>query len=227
VAPYFDFSAEGVRRGLAESRERLAGLRPDLVHLHDPDDHWDAAAGPAHAALRELRAAGEIGAVSAGMNQAEMLARFVRERTMDCVLVAGRYTLLDTSAAAELLPACAERGVGVLVGGVFNSGLLADPRPGATYDYAPASGQLLARAQALAAVCHRYAVPLRAAAVQFPFGHPAVTCVLVGARSPAEVDEAMAALRYPIPEALWIDLREQGLLPSGVPVPSGDPVEET
>lgn len=215
----FDFTAEGVRRGLADSRERL-GTHIDIAHLHDPDEHWEQAAGEAHPALEQLRADGTLPAVSAGMNQAAMLTRFVRERRMDCVLVAGRYTLLDQSAGEQLLPECARRGVGVLVGGALNSGLLADPRPGATYDYAPASAGILQRARAIGAVCQRYGVPLRAAALQFPFGHPAVTSVLVGARSPAEVDEAVAALRHPVPDRLWQALRDEGMLPPGVPTPS-------
>lgn len=219
LTAYFDFSAEGVRRGLADSLSRLGLPHVDVAHLHDPDDHWPQAAGDGHATLEQLRAEGTVRAVSAGMNQAGMLARFVRERRMDCVLVAGRYTLLDQSAGEELLPACAQRGVGVIAAGVFNSGVLADPRPGATYDYAPARPAVLARAQAIAAVCQRYEVPLRAAAVQFPLGHPAVTSVLVGARSPREVDEAVAAFEWRVPAALWRALRDQRLLPAGVPTP--------
>jgi D-threo-aldose 1-dehydrogenase len=219
----FDFTAGGVRRSLADSHQRL-GTSVDIAHLHDPDDHWEQAAGEAHPALAELRAAGAVAAVSAGMNQPGMLTRFVRERTMDCVLVAGRYTLLDQSAGEQLLPECARRGVGVLVGGVFNSGLLADPHPGATYDYAPASAGLLARARAIGAVCRRYGVPLRAAALQFPFAHPAVTSVLVGARSPGEVDEAVAALRQPVPGRLWQALRDEGVLAPHVPTPAEEVV---
>jgi D-threo-aldose 1-dehydrogenase len=218
--PYFDFSPEAVRRSLAASLDRTGLARADLVHLHDPDDHWEQAAGGALEALHDLRAAGEIGAVSVGMNQTAMLTRFVTERRVDGILVAGRYSLLDQSAADRLLPACAERGVGVLVGGVFNSSVLADPRPGATYDYAPVDAERLARARAIGAVCARYGVPLRAAAIQFPFGHPAVTAVLFGAKSPAEVDAALAAFRHHIPAELWRALQDGGLLPEAVPTPT-------
>jgi len=146
------------------------------------------------------------------MNQTAMLTRFVRECGLDCLLVAGRYTLLDQSAADELLPACAQHGVGVLAGGVYNSGILADPRPGATYDYAPADPSTLARARAIAEVCKSYGVPLRAAAVQFPLRHPAVSAVVVGARSPAEVDDAVRAFEHEIPPALWTALHDERLL---------------
>lgn len=212
LVPSFDFSAGGVRRSVAGSLARLGTSRLDIAHLHDPDDHWSQAAGDGHRALTELRAEGTVRAVSAGMNQTAMLTRFVRERGLDCLLVAGRYTLLDQSAADDLLPACAEHRVGVLAGGVYNSGILADPRPGATYDYAPAGAPTLARAQAIAEVCGRYGVPLRAAAVQFPLRHRAVTAVVVGARSPAEVDDAVHALEYEIPPALWTALHDEGLL---------------
>jgi D-threo-aldose 1-dehydrogenase len=219
VVPYFDFGYDAVIRSLTGSLERLGVSRVEIAHLHDPDHHWQQASTEGLRALAKLRADGLVGAVSAGMNQTAMLTRFVTERTLDCVLVAGRYTLLDCSAASDLLPACQERGVGVLVGGVYNSGLLADPRPGATYDYAPAKPELVERARAIAAVCHRHGVPLPAAAIQFPFGHPAVTSVVVGARSPAEVDAAVAGLRQEIPAALWTSLQDGGLLPREVPVP--------
>jgi D-threo-aldose 1-dehydrogenase len=160
-------------------------------------------------------------AIGAGMNQAEMLTRFVRELDLDLVLMAGRYSLLDQGALAELLPACVERGVAVVIGGVFNSGLLADPRPGATFDYAPAPPELVERAGRLQAVCARHGVPLRAAALAFPFGHPAVASVLVGARTAAEVQDAVAMVgRRPVPAELWAELVAEGLLPGHVPVPT-------
>ena len=141
-----------------------------------------------------------------------MPADFVRTGQLDAVLLAGRYTLLDQSGADELLPLCADRGVAVIVGGVFNSGLLADPRPGARFDYAPADPALVERALAIRAVCERHGVPLRAAAIQFPATHPAVTSVLVGTRSAAEVEDAVRMASVPIPAALWNSLRTEGLL---------------
>ncbi|HEU4397940.1 MAG TPA: aldo/keto reductase [Actinomycetota bacterium] len=215
----WDLSPGGVRRSLEESLERLGLDRVDVVFLHDPDDHERQAYEQAFPALAELRAQGTVRAIGAGMNQAEMLTRFVRDLDIDVVLVAGRWTLLDQRALEELLPACAERGVAVVAGGVFNSGLLADPRPGATFDYAPAPPELVARAARLAAVCARHGVPLRAAALAFASGHPAVTSVLVGARSAAEVADAVAMHAWPVPGELWEELVATGLLPGHVPTP--------
>jgi D-threo-aldose 1-dehydrogenase len=217
----WDFSGDGVRRSLEESLDRLGLDRVDVVLVHDPDDHEREAYEQAFPALAELRDQGVVRAIGAGMNQAEMLTRFVRDLDLDVVLVAGRYSLLDQRALAELLPTCAGRGTAVVVGGVFNSGLLADPRPGATFDYAPAPPELVDRAVRLAEVCARHRTPLRAAALAFPFGHPAVTSVLVGARSAAEVSDAVACFRRPVPDALWAELVATGLLPEQVPTPAG------
>jgi D-threo-aldose 1-dehydrogenase len=212
VTPVFDFSGDGVRRSYAESLDRLRLDRADILHLHDPEGpHLAQASAEALPELVRLRAEGRIAAVSAGMNDPATLAALVRTGALDCVLMAGRFTLLDRSAAAELLPLCADSGVTVIAAGVYNSGLLADPRPGARYDYAPADGGLLARAIALRSVCDRHGVPLRAAALQFPLTHPAVSCVLVGARSPAEVTDAVRMAAVPVPPALWHDLAADGL----------------
>jgi D-threo-aldose 1-dehydrogenase len=217
----WDLSGDGVRRSLEESLERLGLDRVDILLLHDPDDHEREAYEQALPALIGLRDQGVVTAIGAGMNQAEMLTRFVRDLDIDVVLVAGRYSLLDQRALAELLPTCAARGTAVVVGGVFNSGLLADPRPGATFDYAPAPPELVDRAARLAEVCARHGTPLRAAALAFPFGHPAVTSVLVGARSAAEVQDAVACFEWPVPGELWADLVATGLLPAEVPNPAG------
>ncbi|WP_246115886.1 aldo/keto reductase [Trebonia kvetii] len=199
----FDFSADGVRRSLEASLARLGLDRVDIVLIHDPDDHGDQAIGEAYPALEKLRADGVVGAIGAGMNQAAMLTRFVTETDIDVVLVAGRYTLLDQSAADALLPAAEARGVSVIAGGVFNSGLLAAPAPGATYDYQAASGELLDRALRLEQACARFGVPLRAVAARFPLNHPAVASVLIGARSAAEISEAVRLRDLDIPRALW------------------------
>jgi D-threo-aldose 1-dehydrogenase len=203
VRRVFDFSRDAVLRSLAGSLDRLGLDRADIVHLHDPDDHLDQAIGEAVPALAELRAAGTIGAIGAGSNRPEPLARIVREADVDWVLVAGRFTLLDQSAATELLPLCLERGVAVIAAGVFNSGVLAG---GATFDYAPAAPEVVARARAIAAACERHGVSLPAAAMAFPRRHPAVRCVLVGARSPQEVAEDAAGFAQPVPDALWEEL---------------------
>lgn len=201
-----DYSAEGVYRSLAESLERSGLEAFDTVLIHDPDDHWEDAVAGAYPALARLRDQGAVRAIGAGMNQTAMLTRFVTETDLDCVLVAGRYSLLDRGAADVLLPLCAEREVGVLVGGVFNSGILADPSPGATYDYAPAPDEVLSRARSLAERCAAHGVPLTAAALQFPLRHPAVTGVVLGARSPLEVTENLAHATAEIPAELWAEL---------------------
>jgi D-threo-aldose 1-dehydrogenase len=217
--PIFDYSGSGVRTSHAESLQRLGLDRVDVLHIHDPDNHFDDVMSGALPELVAMRNEGVIGAVSAGMNQSAMLTEFARAGAFDCFLLAGRYSLLDQSGLTDLLPECAARGISVIVGGVYNSGILADPRPGVTFDYMPASAQKLAKAQAMAEVCARYGMPLRAAALQFPFGHPAVTSVVIGMRSPAEVDDAMAMASLEIPPALWRDLVAEELLDAEVPTP--------
>lgn len=215
----FDFSAEGVRASHEESLARLSLSKVDILHLHDPDDHFEQARDEALPALVELKREGRIGAISAGMNQSEMLTEFARTGQFDCFLLAGRYSLLDQSGLSDILPECHDRGISVIVGGVYNSGILAAPVPGATYDYRPASPEILARAQAMERVCARYGVPLRAAALQFPLGHPAVASVVIGMRSPEEAADAAAMARVAIPGALWRDLAAAWLLDPDVPVP--------
>lgn len=199
----FDFSADGVRRSLEASLERLGLDRVDLVLIHDPDDFGEQALREAYPALERLRAEGTVRAIGVGMNQTAMLTTFVTDTDVDAVLVAGRYTLLDRSAGRDLLPAAQRRGVSVIAGGVFNSGVLAAPAAGATYDYQPAPGALIERARELAEACERFGVPLRAAAARFPLTHPAVASVLVGVRSAAEVTDALALRALDILAALW------------------------
>ncbi|WP_370102811.1 aldo/keto reductase [Streptacidiphilus sp. MAP12-20] len=222
----WDFSAYGVRSSIEDSLTRLGLDRIDIAYLHDPDDHEKQAFGSAYPELERLRGEGIIGAIGAGMNQTRLLNRFVRETDVDVVLLAGRYSLLDQTGLTHLLPDAARRGVSVVVGGVFNSGLLADPKPGATFDYAPAAQDLLVHALRIKAECEDFGVPLRAAALQFPFGHPAVASVLVGARSAAEASDAAAMTGYDIPADLWHRLRSTGLLPWDAPLPTADQPKE-
>jgi D-threo-aldose 1-dehydrogenase len=199
----FDYSADGVRRSLEASLGRLGLDRVDIALIHDPDDHAEQAFGEAYPALEKLRAEGVVRAIGVGMNQAQVLTRFVAETDIDVVLVAGRYTLLDRSAADALLPAAVDRGVSVIVGGVFNSGLLAAPAPGATYEYQAAPDSLVSRALRLQDTCAGFGVPLRAAAARFPLRHPAVASVLIGARNAAEITDAIRLRSLDIPAALW------------------------
>ncbi len=214
-----DYSRDGALAALEDSLRRLGTDRIDIVLIHDPDEHAEAALDGAYAALDQLRSEGTIRAVGVGMNQAPLLQWFAERADLDCVLVAGRYSMLDTAAAGGLFPACQRRGVAVLAAGLFNSGILADPRPGATYDYAPAGRGVLQRAQRIRAVCARYGVPIGAAAIRFALRHPAVTAVVVGARSAAEVAQDVEWLAAAVPDALWDELAAAGL----VPPPAGRP----
>jgi D-threo-aldose 1-dehydrogenase len=219
----WDFSADGIRRTLDAGLERLGLDRVDVVYLHDPDDHAEQAFREGYPALEKLRAEGVVGAIGAGMNQAEMLTRFVQDTDVDVVLCAGRYTLLDQSALAELLPAAVARGKSVVIGGAFNSGLLADPKPDATYNYAQAPAELLDRALRMKTVAEHHGITLRAAALAFCAAHPAVASVLVGARSAAEVQDCAEQFTTAVPAAFWQELRDTGLLPTDAPVPTQEP----
>jgi D-threo-aldose 1-dehydrogenase len=202
VTPVFDFSAAGVRRSLEDSLERLGVARVDIAHLHDPDDHLEQAAAEAYPELVRLREEGLVGAIGVGANSGAVLEFFLERVDLDVVLMAGRYTLLDRD-GLPLLDMAASQGVPVITAGVFNSGILADPQPGARFNYSEADPALVAKALEMKARCEEAGVPLRAAAIQFAARHPAVAAVLVGVRAPEEVDDAVAMAAYPVPEALW------------------------
>ena len=204
----WDFSRDGIRRSLDESLTRLGLDRVDIVHIHDPDDHWEAASTTGVDALIELRDEGVIGAIGAGMNQSAMLADFIRNCDIDVVMLAGRYSLLDREAAEELLPLALERGVGVIAAGVYNSGLLSKARipSDAVFDYAPVPDDLRARAEALADASERHGVELPAAALHFPARHPAVVATVVGLRTSDQVRGTLARWEQAIPDELWSEL---------------------
>jgi D-threo-aldose 1-dehydrogenase len=203
-----DYSADGALRSLEDSMRRLRLDRVDIALIHDPDDHVAEALDGAYPALARLRADGTVGAIGVGVNSAALAEWFVARCDLDCVLVAGRYTLLDDSAAASLFPLCLTRGVAVLAAGVFNSGILAHPADGARYDYAPAAPVVLARARRIAEVCARYDVPVAAAALRYVLRHPAVTAAVVGARNPEEIRADAGYLSQAVPEALWAELAD-------------------
>jgi D-threo-aldose 1-dehydrogenase len=207
-----DYSRDGVLASLEASLGRLGVDRVDIVLIHDPDEHGPEALDGAYPALAKLRAEGVIGAVGVGMNQVEMLEWFLPRADLDCVLVAGRYTLLDTRAAVSLFPECQRRGVAVLAAGVFNSGVLADPGPAATYDYLPAPPDVMDRARRIGAACARRGLPIGAAALQFTLRHPAVAAAVVGARSPAEIAADAGYLARDVPDALFDELAAEGLI---------------
>jgi D-threo-aldose 1-dehydrogenase len=220
VATVYDYSRDGVLASIEESLVRLGKDRLDIVYVHDPDEYVHQALATAFPTLIELREQGVIGAVGAGMNQTAALEVFARESDPDVFLLAGRYTLLEQAALDTFLPLCEQRGIAVVVGGPFNSGLLADPNPGTHYNYLPAPTDLIDRARRLQAVCERHAVPLKAAAIQFPAAHPAVAAVLTGSRRASELTENCAMFDLPIPAELWRELRAEGLIDERAPVPA-------
>ena len=216
-----DYSADGVRRSLDESLERMGLGHIDVVFVHDPDDYFSEAMEGAFPALDALRREGTIASYGAGMNQTEMLARFVDHTDLDVVMCAGRYTLLEQGALDDLLPAAQARGVSVVAAAVFNSGLLARDRPpaGVTYNYAPAPAELLERVNAIADVCEAHGVTLPAVALQFALGHPAVATVCTGARSADQVQRNARLFDVAIPDGLWSSLTAVGLLRADTPTP--------
>lgn len=217
----WDLTRDGIRRSIEDSLERLGLDRIDIAYLHDPEERMDQAVTEAIPALVELREEGVLSAVGAGMNFSEHLARFARETDIDVLMCAGRYTLLEQPALADLLPAATENQVGIVIAGVYNSGLLARPRPreGATYNYAPAPEELLRRVHAIADLCEQHGVTLPEAAVAFVSGHPAVVSTVVGMRSAQDVTDAVARERAEVPAGLWDDLRSAGLLAEDAPTP--------
>ena len=219
AGPVWDFSYDGVRTSLEESLQRLNTDHVDILNMHDPDNHFEAASTTAYRALADLRDAGVVKGIGAGMNQTPVLTQLVRACDLDVVLLAGRYTLLDQSSMNDLLPACRDRGTLVIAGGVFNSGVLVDPSEDARFDYIPAASNVIAKARAIQDVCTRYGVSLAAAAIQFPLAHPQVGSLLIGARSPEEFEMDLELLNTPIPAELWRTLVTRRSAQRGRPRP--------
>lgn len=215
-----DYSYDAAFRSIEESLKRLGQDRIDIAYIHDPDLHFDAAVNGACKALVELRDQGVVKAIGAGMNQWQMLADFLDHVDFNIVLLAGRYSLLEQPALDVFLPKCTETGCRIALGGVFNSGLLADPRGNATYNYQAAPEHLVTRALAIENVCAEFDVPLKAAALQFPLGHPAIASVLIGVRKAAEVSENHYLFSTDIPAELWDALKTNGLLDERCPTPA-------
>lgn len=198
-----DYSRDGVRTSLMRSLDRLGVDRVDLAYIHGPDGVPDEAER-AFRALAELSREGLVGAIGVGTNLVETATEVIRRCPIDAVLIAGRLTLLDRRAADGLLDLCRERGVAVVAGGVFNSGILAAPDPArANFDYAPAGQALVEATRALSAACDRAGVSLKSAALQFAARHPGVTTTLLGAANRTELGECLQGLSTAIPEALW------------------------
>jgi D-threo-aldose 1-dehydrogenase len=214
------FTREGVRRSLVESLERLQADHADIALIHDPDGIEQQALDSAYQALQEMRAEGLLKLIGVGTTRLDPLARFAQDADCDVFLMAGHYTLLDHD-GLNLLDLCHQKGIAVMMGVVLNTGILATgARPGARYNYREAPSAIVERVRRIEAICARHATPLVSAALQFPLAHPAVSCLVVGAQSPAEVAANVAAVSRPIPPALWDDLQDEGLLPPGAPLPA-------
>ena len=234
LEPVFDYSRDGILRSLDDSLARLQLDSVEIALMHDPDSgqsmsedvdveptYFRQAMDEAYPTLQRLKSEGVLKAVGVGMNQWQALARFARAADFDCFLLAGRYTLLDHSALPTLMPLCEEKRISLILGGPYNSGILAsDLSPGATYFYDEAPADVLDRARAIQAVCGRHGVPLKAAALQFGLAHPAVASTIPGGRSPEEVEENVRMAEYDIPDGLWAELKEEGLIPREAPTPA-------
>jgi D-threo-aldose 1-dehydrogenase len=230
--PAFDYSREGTLRSLEQSMLRLGIPRIDIALIHDADVHThgsqaeadrrlkEAMAG-SYPALAELRSQGIVGAIGVGLNETAMSLRFAREADLDCIMLAGRYTLLEQGALEELLPLCERKNMSILLAAPLNSGILATgARAGATYDYKPAPPPVLDKVRRIEAVCRRHGVDLTTAALQFPLGHPRIASVVAGAIKPAEVEENIARMAVPIPADLWRELKHEGLMAEAAPLPA-------
>jgi len=218
--PYI-YDYDTVMRVFEGSLKRLNLDNVDILLIHDPDNHFQEAMDGAYKALSDLRSQGVVKAIGAGMNQWEMESRLAREGDFDCFLLAGRYTLLDHQALPEFLPLCQVKHISVIIGGPYNSGILAsDLSESATFNYRPAQREVLEQARRCKEVCDRHGVPLKAAALQFVFGHPAVTATIPGPRTVAEAEENFQMMAHSIPAALWEELCHEGLIPAESPFPT-------
>jgi D-threo-aldose 1-dehydrogenase len=242
----WDFSAQGVRRSVEDSLQRLGLARLDAVYIHDCDAHTHGARYPkvlrsvveqCLPELHAMRREGLLRHIGLGVNDVQVCLDVLRAapaaQSIDCLMLAGRYSLIDHSALPELLPLCVQRGVRIALGGVFNSGILATGvrSPGAQgsarFNYVPAAEHWLERVDAIEGICAEFSVPLRAAALQFPLAHPAVDIVMVGARHVDEWNDAMAMMRHTIPADFWQALRSRNLLPTDALTPVHTPTEPT
>ena len=212
MQPVFDYSADGIKRSLDESLKRLGVDHIDIALMHEAENYIPQAINTAYPVLADLKRQGIIKAVGIGINFCDAAVEIMKSVDLDIVLLAGRYTLLDQSAQNKLLPYALERKVDITIGGVFNSGVLADPKPGATFEYLPASDEIIKKAQDIGAFLKKLGIPLTAAALQFPLRHPAVTSVLTGSRNSKELLANMTDFDLELPEDIWNQLEDAGLI---------------
>ncbi len=211
----FNFSREGVLQSIEESLGRLKIDNIDIVFIHDPDDNYEIALNETLPTLLELKAQGVIKAIGAGMNEWEMLLEFAKNGTFDCFLLAGRYTLLDYSALEKLLPECIDKDISIIIGGPYNSGILAsDLDKESTYFYEPSPSEIIYKAKKIKKICDEFNVPLKAAALQFGLNHPAVVSTIPGPRNPEEIEENLEMISYKIDFQLWKKLKYEKLIPN-------------
>ena len=212
IVPIYDYSSAGIKQAFEESLERLGLPHIDIVLMHDAEDYIKEATENAFPVLADLRSQGLIKAIGLGMNYVEPALEIMKGTDLDIALIAGRFTLLDQVAQKELFPYALKNNIDISMGGVLNSGVLANPAPGATYNYLPASDEIIARAKAIGDFMKERNVPLLAAALQFPHRHPAVTTVIVGPRNRAELETNIENFEYQLPEGLWDELEDTGLI---------------
>lgn len=212
IVPIYDYSKAGIKQSFEESLERLGLPHIDIVLMHDAEDYIPEAINNAFPVLADLRNQGLIKAIGLGMNYVEPALEIMKNTDLDIALIAGRYTLLDQIAQEELFPYALANNIDISMGGVLNSGVLANPAPGATYNYLPASDEMIARAKKICDFLKERNVPLIAAAVQFPMRHPAVTSIVTGPRNVSELQTYMEGFDFPIPESVWVDLENSGLV---------------
>jgi D-threo-aldose 1-dehydrogenase len=227
----FDYSYDGVMRSLEFSLERLGLDRIDIVYAHDVDvfTHGSKEASDArirefmeggYRALRKLRDEGAVTAIGAGINEWQVAETLARAGDFDVFLLAGRYTLLEQEALTSFLPLCVEKGIGVVVGGPYNSGILAiGAKAGARYNYAPAPKEILERVKRIETICKAHGVKIAEAALRFPLSHPAIVSVIPGGQKPSEVKKNAQILGVKVPAALWRELKAEGLLRADAPTP--------
>jgi D-threo-aldose 1-dehydrogenase len=225
-----DYSYDGVMRSFDDSLSRLGVERVDILLIHDVDHRnqgerqpevFRTAMAGAYKALLSLRDQGLIKAIGCGLNEWEACQQFAEAGDFDCFLLAGRYTLLEQESIKSFLPLCERRGIGIILGGPYNSGILASgASKDAWFNYAPATDEVLAKVAAIEQVCTRHEVPLKAAALQFPLHHPCVASVIPGTRSVAELTENLRMLRTPIPHDFWHELKSRDLMDWDAPTPS-------
>jgi len=212
LEPIFDLSADGVKRSIDESLQRLGVDHIDIALMHDVENHMDQAINEAYPVLDDYRSQGIISGVGTGLNFCKESIRFITECDINVALIAGRYTLLDQEAGRELLPLAQKRNVSVLAAGVFNSGILADPKIGATFNYSPAPTEIIERTRKIAEFLNVRGVSLNAADTQFPLQNPAITAVVIGASDVSELASNIDHFNTELPEGLWDEMREAGLL---------------